>query len=166
MVMNTVRSRVFLYGLLLTAAYFGLALIVPSRFLYTAFNGLFMGVTFAVVTVYWPLFWRSIRELPFNRASHVAVGIGLIWLAMTFSRLLSIYNRVVHPELVSVHGSILNNPFTGYIALLGIVGGILHITGASMDADGRITRSRGVLFICVLLGVLFAIITALVQGAY
>lgn len=150
-----VRSPVIWCGLAISLFYFVLAFTVDRFTLYALLNGIFMGVTVAVIAVYWPMFWRSIREVPFNRTSHLALGIGLVWIALIVSRALSIYTRHSNPEL-AVSAEAFNNPFVGYVGLLAILGGVFHVSGAGIDSHGKFTRGRNLLLICTIVGAVLA----------
>lgn len=156
MVKKLVRSRVAWVGLAVTVIYFILAFTVPRLYLFSALNGMYMGVMVSVVITFWPLFWRSSRQFPFDRTAHLSMGIGLVWISLTLSRALSMYNRFAYPE-AAIYSRILNNPVTGYVGVLAIMGGILHVTGAGMDADGHWIRGRKLLLVSMLIGLIVAV---------
>lgn len=157
-----IRSRVVWYGVAITVAYTVVSMLVPTWLLLSALNGAFMGVTFTVMVIYWPLMWRALRVLPFDRSSHLALGIGLIWLSLTVSRGFSIWSRYSSPEFAAYSTS-MNNPFFGYVGLLAIMGGVFHVTGAGLDQDGQFVRGRLLLTMCVLAGLSLAFFFTVIQ---
>jgi hypothetical protein len=147
----------------LSALYLAAFYIIEPPYVIATLNGAFMGVTAAVVICYWQLLINAFRYAPFNRVAQLGLGISLLWIAVIAGRLQSIYWRVIKPDLAASASPIMNNVFTGYIIFLGIVAGVLHVTGASMNVNGKFLRGRTTLAVCVTVGLLVGLVTSVLQ---
>lgn len=120
-------------------------IIVPAHVLIPILNGIFLGLVGAVTVVFFPLFWRSIRQKRFDRVAQLTIGIILTWASLILSRSASTINRIVGPEAVT------NTHLVTLAAYLAILGGVLHVTAPGMLED-KLRYNRGLLALSLLIG--------------
>lgn len=122
-------TKVASWAVILTALFAIVSTLVPRVEFLTILNGIFLGIATAVIIVYSPLGWYSLRKNRTDRASQLALGIGLLWFSIFGQRL---YWIVWH-----YHGSPLSwqsNPFLAFMAFLAIIGGSLFVSAPGYPA--------------------------------
>lgn len=120
--MKCIRSKLVLWAIGLLAIFVGLSTFVPRVPLLTVLNGIFLGVSTAAVIVYSPVISYALKKPKFDRISMLAIGIGMLWLAMIGQRA---YWIVWH-----AYGSPLSwqsNPFLAAMAFMSIIAGGLFV---------------------------------------
>jgi hypothetical protein len=126
---SLVTSRAMAAGLALGAVYFTLAELAPMPVVFDILNGAFLGVAFLVAVVYSPTFWLSVRRVG-DRASLLAIGVGLVWASYLGNRMLSAYYRGIDRlDLLTNHKMI------GLFILMALIGGILHVVAPGYPAE-------------------------------
>jgi hypothetical protein len=125
----TKRKALVVAGLL-TSLYAVLALTVPVLAFIDLLNGIFVGVMLAVIIVYFPVFYKSLKSQTFDRTAQLAVGIGLIWASLAIAR---VYSAWLFAS--GKNGGFLLSPVGGFAIFLAIIGGALHITAPGYPAD-------------------------------
>lgn len=152
-----VKSRAFLWAWPLTALFVVLSTFVPRVQLMTILNGVFLGVVVAIIIVYSPLIWFTVRKGKFDRVAQLSLGIGLMWLSIAGNRLYWIvWHNYGAPQ------SWQSNPFLAALVFISIVGGCLFVTAPGYPPEGSLEpaefwgRNRNLLLI---LGVLGGIVT-------
>lgn len=124
-----VTSRVLATGLALTVAYFAATEFVPVPLIFDFLNGAFLGVAFLVAVVYSPTFWLAVRKVG-DRASLLAIGVGLVWASYLGNRLLSAYYRGIEKSELLV-----NHRMAGLFVLMALIGGVLHVVAPGYPSD-------------------------------
>lgn len=117
------KSKVILWAMLLAIVFVVVSSILPRIELMTILNGIFLGIVVAVVIVYSPLIWVTVRKPKFDRVSQLSLGIGLLWLSIAGQRL---YWIIWHSY--GAPNEWRSNPFLAAMVFLSIVGGCLFVT--------------------------------------
>lgn len=121
--MKKLPSKIATWAVALTAIFVALSTFVERVQLLTILNGVFLGIATAVIIVYSPLGFYSLRKNRTDRASQLALGIGLVWFSIFGQRLYWIIWRYNDsPE------SWQSNPFLSAMAFMAIIGGALFVT--------------------------------------
>lgn len=128
-----VKSKPFLWAWPLLALFILLTTFVPRIALMTILNGIFLGVVVAVVIVYTPLVWVTIRKRKFDRVAQLSLGIGLMWLSVAGNRL---YWIVWHSY--GMPDEWRSNPFLTACVFVSIIGGCLFVTAPGYPPEGSL----------------------------
>lgn len=142
-----VAAGVYLLGVVL----------LPQSVFIELLNGLFLGMIVAVTVVFFPLFWRSVRQRRFDRVAQLTIGIILTWLSLILSRSASTYSRILGDTSTMTGSHVVT-----LAAWLAIVGGILHVTAPGM-LDDKLRYNRGLLLLAALIGVGVAAVAIILQ---
>lgn len=137
--------------------YIVLLLALPTRVFVELLNGIFLGMVGAVTVVFFPLFWRSVRQKKFDRVAQLTIGIILTWFSLILSRSLNVLGKITG-ETVALASS----PLVTLAAYLAIVGGVLHITAPGM-MDDRLKYNKGLLAGALIVGAVIACFTIFAQ---
>ena len=134
---QVLKSNVIKYGFAVTLSYVALASFFPTRVMITAVNGASIGAAILVSIIYAPLFWSSVRKIE-NRVGFLAIGMGCLFVHFIATRLLSSYYRMIGREDL-----LTNHPLVGFLAVVGLVGIILHAVAPGYPPQGFRERFGG-----------------------
>lgn len=122
-----------MWAFVLAGLFLLLATFVPRLQLMTILNGIFLGIVVAVIIVYSPLIWFTIRKGRFDRVAQLSLGIGLMWLSIAGNRLYwIIWHNYGMPQ------SWQSNPFLASLVFLSIIGGCLFVTAPGFPPEGSL----------------------------
>ena len=121
--MKITTPKLLVWAVFLTLIFLLINNFVDSRILISVLNGIFFGISAAVLIVYSPLIHYTITNNVFDRISQLCIGIGLVWLSMVAQRGWSMYNRFFGNINATA-----NSPFTGFIVFVAILGGVLFVS--------------------------------------
>jgi hypothetical protein len=133
--MKITTPKLVLWAVVLISLFIFIEKFTNTVMVITILNGVFFGISFAVLIVYLPLIIYTIRHNIFDRVSQLSIGVGLIWLALV-------------------------SPYTEFNIFLAIVGGVLFVSAPGYD--NKLPRFAGSnRELMIILGITGGIITTL-----
>jgi heme/copper-type cytochrome/quinol oxidase subunit 4 len=126
---------VLLLAAIFAVVYAFSVMLVDKVQLLTVLNGIFLGVVTAVIIVYSPLFFLSLKKRSADRVSQLAIGIGLLWLAIAGQK---IYWIVWKANDMPIEWQ--SNYFLSALTFLAIIGGGLFVTAPGYPSPQGVER--------------------------
>ena len=126
--MRITRPKLALWAIVLFFGFIIVDRFTSNPMMITILNGVFFGVSLAVLIVYLPLIIYTLRHNIFDRVSQLSIGVGLIWLALVSQRVLAMYNRFYGSAENAA-----NSPYTEFNIFLAIIGGALFVSAPGYD---------------------------------
>lgn len=150
-------NRVVVASLVLTAAFVGLASMLPIENLIATLNGVFAGAAAALIVAYWRLLVNAILGVnPYDRIRQMTLGFALCWVAYGLSVLFSVYARSSGFDMNSSYVTAISR----YIA---IIAACLQISAPDFGLGIFHGRDRKMLWGSITIGLVVAVCVVLMQ---
>lgn len=155
---NLAKSRIVRIGLILTAAFWGVAFFVPSVALIQILSAVLFCLSVPVAMTYWPNIVEAVKTDSLGRPVLLAVGIFLFMVNIMVGRLWSGIIRVTDAEWMRT------SPFIGFYVFIAVVAAVAHIEATSPRFGEIPGQNRRRIIIAVAVGILMGTVWTVLSG--
>lgn len=155
MLRDLLRSPVIRTASILMAAFAIAAFFVPTPDLIGTLNWVLIFISLMVPVVYLPQIKRAVLSKNVDHVAHLALGIGLSWVAVFMTR--TLVETVNATDQTWLRQSI----FVAIYVYLHILSGVLHITAPAAVQPERSTRNLPLIFAAMFIA---GVVSWLVRG--